>query len=169
MDAGSRPARREWTGRATASRHSSFTSAATTPIATTSIEQRRRVSWNSILCVIKARASRDAGSFYVDMCRPMAYMPSMEFEWDEAKSDACFVQRGFDFAYAVRAFLDPSRTVGRDRRWDYGEERYRLLGMIEERVFVVIFTVRNSVIRVISARKANKREVWEYEKDTSQD
>jgi len=99
----------------------------------------------------------------------MAYTLSMEFEWDEAKSDACFVQRGFDFAYAIRAFLDPNRTVDRDRRWNYGEERYRLLGMIEERVFVVIFTVRNSVIRVISARKANKREVWEYEKDTSQD
>ena len=31
----------------------------------------------------------------------------MEFEWDEAKSDACYVERGFDFAYALRAFLDP--------------------------------------------------------------
>ncbi len=99
----------------------------------------------------------------------MAYILSMEFEWDEAKSDACFVQRGFDFAYAIRAFLDPNRIVGRDRRWDYGEDRYRLLGTIEGRIFVVVFTVRNSAIRVISARKANKREVWEYEKNTSRD
>ncbi len=106
---------------------------------------------------------------HVDMDRPLAYMPSMEFEWDEAKSDACFVQRGFDFAYVIRAFLDPNRIVGRDRRWDYGEDRYRLLGTIEGRIFVVVFTVRNSAIRVISARKANKREVWEYEKNTSQD
>ena len=45
----------------------------------------------------------------------------MDFEWDEAKSDGCFTHRGFDFAYAVRAFLDPNRIVRRDRRWDYGE------------------------------------------------
>ena len=59
----------------------------------------------------------------------------MEFEWDDAKSDDCFAHRGFDFAYAIRAFLDPNRIVGMDRRWDYGEDRYRLLGAIEGRVF----------------------------------
>ena len=42
----------------------------------------------------------------------------MEFEWDDAKSDACFLHRGFDFEYAARAFLDPDRTVTRDWRWD---------------------------------------------------
>lgn len=93
----------------------------------------------------------------------------MEFEWDDVKSDACFAQRGFDFSYAVRAFLDPNRITSRDYRWDYGEDRYRLLGEIEGRVFVVIFTVRNSVIRIISARKANKREVEAYDKNARQD
>ena len=43
----------------------------------------------------------------------------MEFVWDDAKSDACFTHRGFDFAYAVRAFPDDERIAGRDRRWDY--------------------------------------------------
>lgn len=36
---------------------------------------------------------------------PLNYIPSMNFEWDEAKSDACFRERGFDFAYAARAFF----------------------------------------------------------------
>ena len=93
----------------------------------------------------------------------------MEFEWDDAKSDTCFVQRGFDFAYAIRAFLDPNRITSRDYRWDYSEERYRLLGEIEGRVFVVIFTLRNSTIRIISARKANKREVEAYDKNARHD
>jgi len=31
----------------------------------------------------------------------------MQFEWDEAKSEACFLARGFDFAYAAQAFLSP--------------------------------------------------------------
>ena len=93
----------------------------------------------------------------------------MEFEWDDAKSDACLAQRGFDFAYAIRVFLDDDRFVGRDRRWDYGEDRYRLFGAIEGRVFVVIYTVRGSAIRIISARKANRREVREYEQNARQD
>ncbi len=40
----------------------------------------------------------------------------MEFEWDEAKSNACFVERGFDFAYALRTFLDPDRVIRKDAR-----------------------------------------------------
>ena len=93
----------------------------------------------------------------------------MEIEWDDAKSDACFAQRGFDFAYVIRAFLDEERIVGRDRRWDYGEDRYRLLGATEGRVFVVIYTVRGTAIRFISARKANGKEVREYEQNTRHD
>ena len=73
----------------------------------------------------------------------MAYILVMEFEWDDAKSNDCFMHRGFDFAYAIRAFLDPNRIVGRDRRWDYGEDRYQLLGAIERRVFVLISTLRD--------------------------
>jgi uncharacterized protein len=91
----------------------------------------------------------------------------MKFDWDENKSDACFANRGFDFAYAIRAFADPDRQLDQDYRWDYGEDRYRLLGKVESRVFVLVYTPRNDAIRVISARKANRREVREYEKTTS--
>ena len=93
----------------------------------------------------------------------------MEFEWADAKSDACLAHRGFDFAYAIGAFLDNDRIVGRDRRWDYGEDRYRLLGAIESRVFVVIYTMRGTTIRIISARRANRKEVREYEHNARQD
>ena len=90
----------------------------------------------------------------------------MEFEWNTNKSDECYADRGFDFAYATRAFLDPGRTVSLDTRWDYGEERYILRGAIDARLFVVVFTYRDTAIRIISARKANSREVKEHEKDT---
>ena len=56
-----------------------------------------------------------------------------------------------------------------DRRWDYGEDRYRLLGAVEGRMFVVIYTMRGSTMRIISARKANRREVREYERNTVDD
>ena len=99
----------------------------------------------------------------------MAYMLGVEFEWDDAKSNACFQRRGFDFAYAVRAFLDPHRMVVKDRRRDYGEDRYRLLGMIDGRAYVVVYTTRGSAIRIISARKANRKEVADYEHDARED
>ena len=92
-----------------------------------------------------------------------------EFEWDAVKSDACLTHRGFGFTYAVRAFQDNDRIVGRDRRRDYAEDRYRLLGTIEDRVFVVIYTMRGPVVRIVSARKANARETREYERNTRQD
>lgn len=99
----------------------------------------------------------------------MAYNLTMEFEWDSDKSDACYVSRGFDFEYAVRVFLDPRRCVARDDRFDYNEDRYQLLGALENRVFFVVYTLRGSTIRLISARKANSREVHHYENYQHQD
>ena len=87
----------------------------------------------------------------------------MNFEWDEAKSEACFTDRGFDFVYAARAFFDPNRIVHDDTRYSYGEERYQLMGMIEQRLYVVVYTQRHDAMRIISARKANQREVGHYE------
>ena len=96
----------------------------------------------------------------------MDYTFPMNFEWDEAKSEVCFTQRGFDFAYAARAFFDPGRIVHADTRHSYGEERYQLMGMIEKRLFIVIYTPRHDAMRIVSARKANQREVKYYENST---
>lgn len=93
----------------------------------------------------------------------------MDFEWDEAKSEACFRERGFDFAYAARAFFDPRRIIHADMRRSYGEDRYRLMGMIEQRLFVVVYTPRHEAMRIISARKANRREIGIYEDSARED
>ena len=93
----------------------------------------------------------------------------MNFEWDEDKSERCFAQRGFDFAYAARAFFDPRRIVNTDTRLNYGEERYQMMGMIEKRLFAVVYTPRDGAMRIISARKANQREVKHYEDSTHED
>lgn len=89
----------------------------------------------------------------------MNYTAAMNFEWDEAKSDLCFRERGFDFAYAAQVFFDPDRMVQADTRYSYGEERYRVIGVIEQRLFVVVYTPRHDAMRIISARKADQREV----------
>lgn len=99
----------------------------------------------------------------------MSYTRAMNFEWDEAKSDACFAQRGFDFAYAARAFFDPNRLIQADTRHSYGEARYVVWGKIEQRLFVVVYTPRQGCVRIISARKASKREIKHYETCTLHD
>ena len=86
----------------------------------------------------------------------------MELEWDDAKSDRCFVERGFDFAAIVPAFTDSAREIEEDIRHDYGEPRFRLYGRVEGRLFVVTFTMRGDVHRIISARKANRKENRRY-------
>ncbi len=99
----------------------------------------------------------------------MNYTGSVNFEWDEAKSEVCFQARGFDFAYALQAFIDPNRVVHQDLRHHYGEDRYQLMGRIEGRLFVVVYTTRQGAIRIVSARKANQREVKQYEDRTRDD
>jgi len=89
----------------------------------------------------------------------------MDFEWDLAKSNSCQISRNFDFAYVISVFADPTLLVEHDQRWDYGEERFRALGFIGEKLFVVVFTRRLRAIRIISARRANSREVKRYEKN----
>jgi len=90
----------------------------------------------------------------------------MEIEFDIAKSGLCFERRGFDFEYAAHVFLDANRLTTEDVRHEYGEKRFNVLGLIERRLFAVTYTFREGgVIRIISARKANKREVARYEKN----
>lgn len=66
-------------------------------------------------------------------------------------------------------FFDPGRWVRADTRHSYGEDRFRLMGCIEKRLFVVVYTPRPTSIRIISARKANQREVQDYENNTHHD
>ena len=92
----------------------------------------------------------------------------MQFEWDEAKSQSCFLSRGFDFAYGAKAFFDSGRLIRADLRHSYGEARFNLYGRIESRVFVLVYTQRGNATRIISVRKANSREITLYENNAHQ-
>jgi uncharacterized protein len=82
----------------------------------------------------------------------------MEFEWDEAKAAANLAKHGMTFGEAVPIFWDENRLTIEDERLKYDERRYVVYGMIKDRLHVVVFTPRSDSIRIISARKANKRE-----------
>ncbi|HSZ75391.1 MAG TPA: BrnT family toxin [Rhizomicrobium sp.] len=85
----------------------------------------------------------------------------MEIEFDEAKSAKNERERGLPFALAALLFGQP-RFEWEDRRKDYGEDRVSTLGEIEGRVFFATYTRRGKIVRIISFRKANAREIRRY-------
>ncbi|MBU4527916.1 MAG: BrnT family toxin [Hoeflea sp.] len=86
----------------------------------------------------------------------------MQFEWDSDKAALNLEKHGICFEVAALVFLDDSRLTAIDDRFDYGEDRMITLGHIEERLHVVVYTRIQDTIRIISARKANKREQARY-------
>src|SRR3954454_15947183 len=83
------------------------------------------------------------------------------FEWDEEKREQNLAKHGIDFRRAAQIFR--GRIVEEvDARRDYGERRVTCYGEIEGRVYVVIYTWRGLNRRLISARKANEREIRTY-------
>jgi uncharacterized DUF497 family protein len=86
------------------------------------------------------------------------------FEWDERKNRQNIRKHGLDFRDAEEMFRGVVAAEP-DTREDYGEKRWVGIGLIQERVTHVVFTERGpDTIRIISLRKATKRESEQYEK-----
>jgi uncharacterized DUF497 family protein len=85
------------------------------------------------------------------------------FEWDEVKSAKALRERGFGFDYASQIFAGEV-LVEEDRRYGYGEKRFLAIGQVEEELLVVIYTRRDKRRRIISTRRANRRERNDYRK-----
>jgi hypothetical protein len=87
----------------------------------------------------------------------------MRFEWDETKNRINIQKHGIDFNDAVDMFKHPLLSK-LDNTENYGEERWIGIGWIKNIIALVVYTERkNDVIRIISARKATKQEVYYYE------
>ena len=86
----------------------------------------------------------------------------MRYEWDESKREANLEKHGVDFLAALD-FNWQTALVYEDARTGYEERRFWALGLIHERVHALVFTRRESFIRIISLRKANRREARRFE------
>lgn len=86
----------------------------------------------------------------------------MDFEWDHRKATTNLRRHGVDLADAATVLHDEQALTVRDR--DAREDRFVTLGMdAMGRVLVVVFTWRAETARLISARKATRRERRQYE------
>ncbi len=91
-----------------------------------------------------------------------------KFEWDLSKEQKVIRDRGIDFSTASRVFDDPYCIEVRDNRYDYGEDRYIAIGLVDN-IITVAYTERmrydENIIRIITAWKATKEEVKAYQRN----
>jgi uncharacterized protein len=85
------------------------------------------------------------------------------YEWDKAKNRSNFAKHGLDFGDAEQVFAGPCVTF-QDGRFDYGEERLITFGLLDGRVVIIAHAPRGEATRIISMRKANRREQKIYQK-----
>jgi uncharacterized DUF497 family protein len=83
------------------------------------------------------------------------------FEWYERKRSMNLRKHGLDFADCAQVFAKRIVTDV-DGGCDYGETRYRTLGLLDGRVVNVVHTESDEFVRLISMRKATKREQAYY-------
>ncbi|HOG03998.1 MAG TPA: BrnT family toxin [Accumulibacter sp.] len=86
----------------------------------------------------------------------------MDITYDADKNAGNIALRGLSFERAA-AFDFHTAVFTVDDRHDYGEIRHRALGLLEGRLHALVFVETATGIRIISFRKANKREVRRYE------
>ena len=87
---------------------------------------------------------------------------NLKFGWDKAKAKNNYAKHGVSFELAKGVFNDVFAIEFLDDRQDYGEERFVIIGMVDGHLLYVVYTERNEIIRMISARRATKHEEEAY-------
>ena len=88
----------------------------------------------------------------------------LNFEWDINKAKVNIEKHGISFNEAATIFADPLSDTFYDPDHSDDEDRFLSIGLSElENLLVVVFTEKNDIIRIISARKATKKERKHYE------
>ena len=89
------------------------------------------------------------------------------FEWDDTKAAANYAAHGVTFEVARDVFKDPFAIDWLDERVEHGEDRYAIIGMVEDHLLFVAYTMRADTIRIISARGAEPYEKRRYHEENS--
>ena len=89
----------------------------------------------------------------------------IKFDWDQWNVQKNEIKHGVSRIEAESAFFDPRYMLFEDRRYsNTSEKRYILYGKgVESRVLMVGFTLRRSMVRIITARPASRKERKIYE------
>jgi uncharacterized DUF497 family protein len=90
----------------------------------------------------------------------------LTFEWDPRKARVNLAKHGVSFEEASTVFGDPLSLTIPDPEHSQAEQRYVTMGTaFSSKLLVVVHTERGDNIRIISARRASRRERRSYEED----
>jgi uncharacterized DUF497 family protein len=90
----------------------------------------------------------------------------LHFEWDDNKARLNLMNHGIDFDEAATVFVNPLARIFDDEAHSSEESREIVIGhSAVDRLLLACFTERGDVIRIISARKATKKERNDYEEN----
>jgi uncharacterized DUF497 family protein len=92
-------------------------------------------------------------------------MNEPEFEWDADKAARNEADHGITFEMARDVFKDLFAIEWLDDREDYGEDRYVIISMVDNRLLYVAYAMKDEAIRIISARGAEPHERRQYHED----
>jgi uncharacterized protein len=89
----------------------------------------------------------------------------VKFEWDDEKARANLKKHGVSFGEATGVFFDPNAIGDYDSEHSDEERRFFIIGMPSRRPLYVVYAERaGDMVRIISARKADKAERQNYER-----
>jgi uncharacterized protein len=88
-------------------------------------------------------------------------MNKNKYEWDDNKQQINIEKHGIDFVDAIAIFGDINR-IEKTIMHESGERRHITIGMVNEVILLVVYTLRGKSIRLISARRACKNERKHY-------
>ena len=91
------------------------------------------------------------------------YIQNMRFTWYEEKRKSNLSKHGLYFAQAHKVFDGVTFTF-EDNRFDYGEQRFISIGLLND-VVIIVHTETSAEMRIISMRRANKNEQELYFKN----
>lgn len=86
----------------------------------------------------------------------------MAHPFDPVKDAANQRDHGLSLDFGKKVIADPYSVEAIDDRFNYGEERWNVLGMVDGKVYVATYTDREEGVRFISVRAATKREADRY-------
>ena len=89
----------------------------------------------------------------------------MDFEFDPDKDAINRAKHQLPLSFGQRIFDDPFVTILPSFRPIDGEDRYKAIGMVDGKLFTVVYVERGAAIRSISVRRSNDREQRDYDRD----
>lgn len=90
----------------------------------------------------------------------------MDFEFDPAKDEANLFKHRLRLVFGRRVFDDPDHIIVDTVRIGDEEERFKAIGLVDDKLFTAVHVWRGDMVRFISVRRSNPREQRDYDRDS---